>query len=147
MDSFGGFSEFPSTVINGVYYEHDPGTCSGWYISWDLSYWTVNYTIEINPGESGEEGGWFTDGEDGKDGDDKYYDIFLYSTGPSISQYDRPAATKPVLSSKPKPKSATQGAAVDLSLYDLSAPIKTFTIKTTNQGVIFTVEYKQYKKR
>lgn len=147
INSFGGFDAFPNYVVNGQYYQHDAGIYTGgWYVSWDDSYWTVSYTIKDNSGEPGEKGGWFSDGEDGADGRDKKYTIELYSTGPYVYSFDVYTLSKSFSNSSPKQKKGIQGN-VDLSLYDLSEPIKMFTISTTNQDVIFTVEYKQYKKR
>lgn len=63
----------PSTVFNGTYFESGPGTYYMEYIAWNSSAWWMIYKIEI------EEGNAFW-----KDGDDLYFEMTLYSTGPTL---------------------------------------------------------------
>jgi len=80
--------DIPNKLVKNYVYESLPGTYNYRYY---YKYYTNNayiekvykgkYTIEINKGEPG---GFFTDGEDGLD---KYYNIFLSSTGePTIRE-------------------------------------------------------------
>lgn len=69
----------PSTIRKNSDYQVDAGSYSMMYESWDGSVWSFNYSISIN---SGTEGSFpFQSGEDGEN---KYYEINLYSSGPTM---------------------------------------------------------------
>lgn len=74
----------PQSIYNGTYYDAIPGTYSFEYQAFDGSYWQGTYTTYVNPGELGEPGFLFTDGRDGADGEDIYFELTLYSTGPTL---------------------------------------------------------------
>lgn len=90
------------TILNGEYYETEPGNYEFGYIAWDDSVWEGEYTIYINegeeggPGEPGEPGRLFRDGEDGQDGEDGedgadiYFEVSCYSIGAAIYEWDSP---------------------------------------------------------
>ena len=125
LDAFAGFTQLPNFVYNGQYYEHSAGSFTGEYISsgW---YWAVSYTIKVNPGKEGEEGGWISDGEDGATGDTRKYDLYLYSSGPSITSFDVPAVKKDTEDGKNA--LVISKKAIDTSLYDMSSPVQTITV-------------------
>jgi len=65
----------PSTVYNDEYFYTGAGSYYMEYIAWNGSKWYLYYTIEIDKGKIL------------RDGDDFYYEIDLYSTGPSLYRY------------------------------------------------------------
>jgi len=69
----------PSTVYNGTYYQTNEGSYYMEYTAWDDSSWWMIYTITANPGEA-----FFQDGLPA------YFEIALYSFGPSIYQWSEP---------------------------------------------------------
>jgi len=69
----------PSTVHNGTYYKTNEGSYYMEYIAWDDSAWWMTYKISANPGQP-----FFQEGEPA------YFEISLYSFGPSIYQWDEP---------------------------------------------------------
>ena len=83
----------PQSIYNGTYYDAVPGTYSITYEAWDGSFWQGTYTIYVNPGEPGSAGFLFTDGEDGADGEDIYFELTLYSTGPTLWEWLYPNST------------------------------------------------------
>lgn len=72
-------SDIPYSFNYNVYYECYAGTYSFHYTAWDGSMWNGTYTLTINYGQ---QGNLFSDGADGRD---KFYTLFLYSSGPSFS--------------------------------------------------------------
>lgn len=68
----------PDTVYAATYFQTQPGT---YYFGYDNYYssWTGVYTVTINKGK---DGGLIADGDDGED---KYFDIYLSSSGPTFS--------------------------------------------------------------
>ena len=77
IDTYGGY------YYAGRDNEIDPGDYWGEYIAWDDSYWSFTYEIEINEGEKG------SFAHEGADGEDKYYEIWLYSFGHEIYVEDK----------------------------------------------------------
>ena len=73
-------SGIPNTFYQGVYYLTQAGTYNFDYEAWDGSIWIGTYTITVDEGGSG--GFHFFD--DGDDGDDWYFTIWLYDSGPVI---------------------------------------------------------------
>ncbi len=69
----------PATVYNGTYYQTSEGSYYMEYTAWDDSSWWMIYTITANPGEA-----FFQDGLPA------YFEIALYSFGPSIYQWSEP---------------------------------------------------------
>ena len=69
-------SGIPNTFFRGEYYLTQAGTYNFQYTAWDGSMYIGTYTIYI---DEGEDGFWFIDGDDG---DDLYFTLWLYSTGP-----------------------------------------------------------------
>jgi hypothetical protein len=65
----------PTTVINGVYFHTNPGKYYMEYIAFDNSGWYLNYEITINEGTVGSDGG------------DLWFEITLYSTGPTLYKW------------------------------------------------------------
>lgn len=67
----------PSVVYAASYFQSQPGT---YYFSYENYYssWTGVYTVTINKGE---DGSFIADGDDGND---KYFDIFLSTSGPTL---------------------------------------------------------------
>lgn len=63
---------FGPTIYNGVYEDAVVGTWNFQYISFDDSNWEGSYTVYRNPGV------FLADGED------VYFELTLYSTGPSF---------------------------------------------------------------
>ena len=78
----------PQTIYNGTYYEAIPGTYSFSYEAWDGSFWQDTYTTYVNPGEPGF---LFTDGADGED---IYFELTLYSIGPSFWEWPYPMSNQ-----------------------------------------------------
>jgi hypothetical protein len=62
----------PQTVTNGVYFHTNPGKYYMEYKAFDNSFWYMIYEITINEGKFLE------------DGDDLWFEITLYSTGPTL---------------------------------------------------------------
>lgn len=71
----------PSTIFAGVYYLCIPGTYLFLYEAWDNSIWAGTYTLAINQGEDGGLFFW----SDGDDGRDNYFELGLYSIGPTLT--------------------------------------------------------------
>jgi len=69
----------PATVSNGEYVESDEGSYYMEYTAWDGSGWWMTYTITAQPGEP-----MFQDGADA------YFEISLYSFGPSFYEWSYP---------------------------------------------------------
>jgi major membrane immunogen (membrane-anchored lipoprotein) len=69
----------PSPFTQGTYYQVSPGTYNFEYTAWDYTYYSGTYTLTINKGKKGS----FL--QDGKDGEDKYYTLWLYSDGPELA--------------------------------------------------------------
>ena len=67
----------PSTITNGDYFTTDPGTYYMEYIAWDGSAWWMEYTITVNEG-----GAFFAPGTD------SYFEVWLFSSGPSFYEWD-----------------------------------------------------------
>jgi hypothetical protein len=70
--------DLPDIVYAGKNYNVSPGTYSCVYTAWDGSSYSGTITIYI---DEGEEGGWIRDGDDG---DDNFFELFFYATGPAI---------------------------------------------------------------
>ena len=68
----------PITITNGVYYTTDEGRYYFEYTAWDGSDWWGTYTITAEPGKL------FTDGSP------TYFEIALYSFGPSLYKWTYP---------------------------------------------------------
>lgn len=66
----------PYTVYNNVYFPTDTGTFYMQYIAWDGSGWWMYYSITSNPGKMF----WVP-------GDDSWFEIDLFSSGPSIYEW------------------------------------------------------------
>jgi len=71
-------------IQDGVYEKTVPGTYSFEYI--DNSTWTGEYTIYVNEGMNG---GLFVDGLNGRD---VYFELTMYSSGPSFYDWIEPKA-------------------------------------------------------
>jgi hypothetical protein len=80
----------PSTVYNGTYYQTNEGSYYMEYTAWDGSDWWMIYTITANPGEA-----FFQDGAPA------YFEIALYSFGPSIYQWSEPRSAGEEASEEP----------------------------------------------
>ena len=71
------FASTPGTIYNGVYFDSNPGTFYMEYTAWDgTSSYYMYYTLESNPGFLM------------LPGDDIWYEIALYSSGPTLYQWD-----------------------------------------------------------
>lgn len=68
----------PSWITNGEYFRTDEGSYYFEYTAWDGSDWWGKYTITAEPGEL------FTDGAP------TYFEIALYSSGPSLYEWSSP---------------------------------------------------------
>jgi hypothetical protein len=68
----------PDVFFKSQDYRCNPGTYDFEYTAWDYTYYFGTYTLTINMGEKG---GFITDG---KDGADKFFALWLYSTGPEL---------------------------------------------------------------
>lgn len=68
----------PSLVTNGEYFRTNEGRYYFEYIAWDNSGWWAYYTITAKPGEL------FSDGAP------TYFEITLYSSGPSLYTWSTP---------------------------------------------------------
>lgn len=68
----------PQVFYPGQYYHAVVGTFTFLYEAWDASVWSGSYTVSLDPGE---DGGFFP-WDDGEDGEDKYFTLWLLSTGP-----------------------------------------------------------------
>ncbi|MFO7730644.1 MAG: hypothetical protein R6V86_07760 [Spirochaetia bacterium] len=69
----------PDTVTNGEYVKTGEGSFYMEYTAWDGSGWWMTYTITAKPGEA-----MFQDGADA------YFEISLYSFGPSFYEWSYP---------------------------------------------------------
>ncbi len=67
----------PATVSNGAYYTTNEGDYYMEYTAWDSSSWWMVYSIIANEGEA-----FF------KNGEPAYFEIALYSFGPSIYRWN-----------------------------------------------------------
>ena len=65
----------PATVYNGTYFSTNPGTYYMDYKAFDGSEWWMNYTITVNKGSGGSKGA------------DLWFEITLYSTGPTLYKW------------------------------------------------------------
>jgi hypothetical protein len=75
----------PDPVYNNTYYECAPGTYTFEYIHGNNDDYIWSGTITMTKGKDGEDGGLFSDGDDG---DDIYYEIMLYGfVGPVIYEH------------------------------------------------------------
>lgn len=81
-----------SYISNGVYKSATAGTYYFEYIAWDDSYWYGEYTVYV---DEGTEGGFLTDGFDGED---IYFELACYSTGPSFYEWNEEFAYRTVSS-------------------------------------------------
>ena len=72
----------PSTVYNGDYFTTDEGTYYMEYTAWDDSSWWMYYTIEAKEGDI-----FMMEGED------TYFEITLYSTGPTLYEWSEEYST------------------------------------------------------
>jgi|GEM_PF-4806271 len=88
----------PAEIHWMVDYQIEPG-------SYEFSYgitegsiyyeWQGTYRVTINEGQRGRKGGLFSDGADGRDGEDIYYTIFLgAAAGPDLTWF-RPSVADP----------------------------------------------------
>jgi hypothetical protein len=68
----------PDTIVNGEYYPTEEGGFYMEYTAWDGSAYWAYYTITANPGEL------FSDGTP------TYFEIGLYSDGPSLYEWSYP---------------------------------------------------------
>ncbi len=67
----------PATIYNGEYFPSAPGSYYMEYIAWDGSGWWMEYTL------TAVDGGLF-----GAAGDESYFEITLYSTGPTLWRWN-----------------------------------------------------------
>jgi len=81
-------SAIPGTVYNGTYYNTDDGSYYMEYIAWDGSGWWMNYDISSNPGKI-----FF------QEGDPAYFEICLYSSGPSLYEWDEAKSADDIITS------------------------------------------------
>jgi hypothetical protein len=75
-------------VVSGHYYLTQPGTRQFAYQAWDGSVWSGAYTTYVNKGTQGTKGGFLTDGVDGVDGSDLYFQLLCLSIGASFYPWD-----------------------------------------------------------
>ena len=73
----------PSTIYNGTYYATNEGRFYMEYTAWDNSSWWMYYTISANPAQ------FFADGEPA------YFEIALYSFGPSLYKWNYARGVEP----------------------------------------------------
>lgn len=73
----------PYTFYAGQYYESSAGSYDFEYTAWDGSFWYGNYKITVDKGEDGE---LFSNGSDGED---RYFELWLYSSGPGFYVYEK----------------------------------------------------------
>jgi hypothetical protein len=125
INSIGGFDQLPYSIENDQYYEHSPGSYSGWYVSWDDSYWTVSYTLEINYGE---EASGFIDGDDGMD---NYYTLLLHSSGPSMYLN--------------APQQSQHSIVQSANSFNTGKMLTNFTTEIVKGKYILNAEYKQFE--
>ena len=76
-------SDTPSIIYNGEYFKSEPDSYYFRYTAWNGSRWSGYYTLTVNPGGSGSTK-MFIFPEDGRNGADKYFDLDLYSSGPTL---------------------------------------------------------------
>ena len=72
----------PDVIYNGQYYGTYPGTYWFTYQAWDGSVWTGYYTIYRDTGGAG------------SDGDDTYFELACYNTGPILYVWEYAASAK-----------------------------------------------------
>lgn len=80
----------PATINNGTYYESSEGSYYMEYVAWDGRGWWMNYTLSANPGAL------FL-----MEGDPAYFEISLYSFGPSIYQWSEPRSGEEAAGDRP----------------------------------------------
>jgi len=73
----------PVAIYNGTYYGTNEGRFYMEYTAWDNSSWWMYYTISANPGQ------FFTDGGPA------YFEISLYSFGPTLYKWDYARGIEP----------------------------------------------------
>ncbi len=79
----------PSIVCNDEYFPTEPGQYYMEYVSWDGYGWYLYYTISVNEGEFME-----------SPGDDSWFEIFLFSYGPSLYEWNSSRAAGVATSDK-----------------------------------------------
>ena len=124
------FPVLPAFVTWGEYYQHSEGTYSGAYTNGVLR--SFNYTIEVNPGLLF-----------GKQGEDRYYTMWLEPTGPELYYFDASASLAGKVL-KASEKSQINNAPIDTSLYDLDHP-EPFSYERSFNGVTFRVTGNKYQ--
>lgn len=71
----------PDTVYNDEYFSTNPGNYYMEYTAWDGSSWWMDYEITVEAGEI-----FFNPGSD------TWFEIALYSSGPSLYEWSYPAS-------------------------------------------------------
>jgi hypothetical protein len=108
-----------SYISNGAYKSATPGTYYFEYIAWDDSYWYGDYTIYV---DEGTEGGFLMDGFDGED---IYFELACYSTGPKLYKWSEEYAYRPV-----KVRTAASGNYNDAYTSETDAAFPEDTVRT-----------------
>jgi hypothetical protein len=103
---------FGSTIYNGQYENASVGSWYFEYISWDDSYWYGTYTVYVN------DGGFLIDGED------IYFELACYSTGPALYEWSPEWAYRSLETADPGESAddSEKTKAAELGMYSVSSP-------------------------
>jgi hypothetical protein len=127
------FPALPVGAFLDTYYEHPDGTYPGEY-TWGIEFHEFYYTIE-------EERGFFP----GTQGSDRYYLMYLESTGPELYYASFPLSMAGK-GAKQAPSRSLNNSPVDRSLFDLDHP-EPYSWERTENGVTFKVTGNRYRRK
>jgi hypothetical protein len=150
------FPQMPAVVVPGTYYWHPEGLFYGEYVAWDGGWWVFDYRIEVDPGD------WGIGGFAGADGADRFYTMYLYSTGPELSYVElsrslslvqpHPAGENPAvreqaraaaLGVQPPSAGSVASGPVDAARFDLDHP-EPYHFERTGPGYRLWIEGRRY---
>jgi hypothetical protein len=150
------FPQLPAVVVPDTYYWHPEGLYYGEYVAWDGSWWVFDYRIQVDAGD------WGIGGFPGADGADRFYTMYLYSTGPELSYVElsqslslvqpHPAGENPAakeqaraaaLGVQPSSPRQISSGTVDASRFDLDHP-EPYRFERTGPGYRLLIEGRRY---
>ncbi len=150
------FPQLPDPLVPGTYYWHPEGLYHGEYVAWDGSWWVFTYRIEVDPGD------WGIGNIPGANGADRFYIMYLYSTGPELSYVElsqslslvkpnptgeapaaREQARAAALGLRPSSSRQAASGAADSARFDLGQP-EPYRFEHTGPGYRLLIEGQRY---
>ncbi len=150
------FPQLPDPVVPGTFYWHPEGLYHGEYVAWEGSWWVFTYHIEADPGN------WGIGGIPGADGADRFYTMYLYSTGPELSYVElsqslslvkpspsgedpaaREQARAAALGLRPSSSGPVHSGAAEAARFDLDHP-EPYRFERSGPGYRLLIEGRRY---